>query len=121
MATVAQNNTLSPTSQKSVRSNRRRAHSHLTPSQTPESHEAALQSIRTYLRHHTSYDAFPVSFRMIVLDTKLEVKKALQCLLLNGMDWNSLSRTRTATDPKLDQVSYRRHFGTVKNVDSPGC
>ncbi|CDO75266.1 hypothetical protein BN946_scf184967.g19 [Trametes cinnabarina] len=71
---------------------RPRAASHLPPF-TPESHDAALYAIRHYLKGRTSYDTFPVSFRLIVLDSKLEVKKALQCLLLNGVVsaplWNS--------------------------------
>jgi 5'-AMP-activated protein kinase regulatory gamma subunit len=60
-------------------STRRRAGSHL------ETHDTALHAIRSFLRGHTAYEAFPVSFRLIVLDTKLNVKKALQCLLLNGL------------------------------------
>ncbi|KAF5377492.1 hypothetical protein D9615_005347 [Tricholomella constricta] len=88
--------TLSPSnSPKVVRrrvSTRRRAASHLPPS-SQESHDASLNAIRAFLKSHTSYDAFPVSFRLIVLDTKLNVKKALQCLLLNGVVsaplWNS--------------------------------
>ncbi|THH28877.1 hypothetical protein EUX98_g5300 [Antrodiella citrinella] len=71
---------------------RPRAGSHLPPF-SPESHEAALYAIRHTLRGRTSYDTFPVSFRMIVLDSKLEVRKALQCLLNNGVVsaplWNS--------------------------------
>ena len=63
---------------------RPRAGSHLPPF-TPESHDSALKAIRLYLKGRTSYDTFPVSFRLIVLDSKLEVKKALQCLLINGM------------------------------------
>jgi CBS domain-containing protein len=74
-------------------STRRRAFSHLPPHPSNESHEAALHSIRSFLKLHTAYHAFPVSFRLIVLDTKLNVKKALQCLLLNGVVsaplWNS--------------------------------
>jgi len=80
--------TLSPTSPKVKRRqsarNRTRAGSHCPPQQTQETHDAALYSIRAFLRSRTSYDAFPVSFRLIVLDSQLEVKKALQCLLLNG-------------------------------------
>ena len=80
--------TLSPTSPKVKRRqsarNRQRTGSYLAPQQTQETHDAALYSIRTFLRSRTSYDAFPVSFRLIVLDSQLEVKKALQCLLLNG-------------------------------------
>lgn len=60
---------------------RRRAGSHVAPAQTQESHDAALQSIRAFLRGRSSYDIFPVSFRTIVLDNKLEVKKALNALL----------------------------------------
>ena len=80
--------TLTPTSPKVKRKqsarNRQRTGSYLPPQQTQETHDAALYSIRTFLRSRTSYDAFPVSFRVIVLDSQLEVKKALQCLLLNG-------------------------------------
>ena len=63
---------------------RRRAPSHLPPVQDQESHDNALNVLRNYLKGRTCYDVFPVSFRLIVLDTKLEVKKALQCFLLNG-------------------------------------
>lgn len=58
--------------------------SHLPPLQTQETHDAALESIRLFLRGRSSYDVFPLSSRVIVLDTKLEVKKALGCLLHNG-------------------------------------
>ncbi|PAV22297.1 CBS-domain-containing [Pyrrhoderma noxium] len=87
--------TLSPPSPKVRRqtSSRRRAISQLPPVQTVEAHEAALKSIRAHLRSRTNYDSFPVSYRIIVLDTKLEVRKALQCLLYNGVVsaplWNS--------------------------------
>lgn len=66
-------------------STRRRAPSHLPPVKTQETHDAALQSIRLFLRGRSSYDVFPLSSRVIVLDTKLEVKKALACLLHNGL------------------------------------
>ncbi|KAI0318965.1 hypothetical protein OF83DRAFT_1112762 [Amylostereum chailletii] len=80
------NPTLSPSTKVRRRPSTRRprAGSHLPPVQTQESHDAALQAIRAFLKGRTSYDAFPVSFRLIVLDSQLEVKKALQCLLLNG-------------------------------------
>jgi len=83
----------SPRTPKRRPSTRRRAASHLPPVQSQESHDAALYAIRNVLKGRTCYDAFPVSFRLIVLDTKLNVKKALQCLLLNGVVsaplWNS--------------------------------
>jgi len=92
------NTTLSPTTSPKVKRKgsvrRPRAGSHVPPGPpTPETHDAALNAIRNYLKGRTSYDTFPVSFRLIVLDSKLEVRKALQCLLLNGVVsaplWNS--------------------------------
>src|SRR6202046_301454 len=81
----------SPTVKRKSSSRRTRAGSHLPPP-TQEAHDAALHAIRNYLKGHNAYDAFPVSFRLIVLDTKLNVKKALQCLLLNGEMWFFWSR-----------------------------
>ncbi|KAF8843970.1 hypothetical protein BDN67DRAFT_944222 [Paxillus ammoniavirescens] len=86
--------TQSPRTPKRKSSTRRgRSVSHLPPVQSQEAHDAALYAIRNVLKGRTCYDAFPVSFRLIVLDTKLNVKKALQCLLLNGVVsaplWNS--------------------------------
>ena len=69
---------------------RKRNGSHLPPVQDQESHDNALNMLRNYLRGRTCYDVFPVSFRLIVLDTKLEVQKALQCFLLNGQSHQSL-------------------------------
>jgi len=68
-------------------SSRKRAGSHVPPNQSTvrEIHRDALSSIRAFLRSKSCYDVFPVSFRVIVLDTKLEVKKALRCLILNGV------------------------------------
>lgn len=85
---------VSPTSPRNVRrrgSTRRRAGSHLPPYPSQDTHDNALHAIRSFLKATTSYDAFPVSFRLIVLDTKLNVKKALQCLLLNGVQIQFLS------------------------------
>lgn len=50
----------------------------------PLSHEEALEALRGFLKERSSYDVFPVSFRMIVLDTQLKVKKALDVMLLYG-------------------------------------
>ena len=82
------NSTLSPSRSPTVRrrpssSRRNRAGSHLPPN-SQDKHDAALHAIRNLLKGHTCYDAFPISFRLITLDTKLNVMKALQCLLFNG-------------------------------------
>ena len=79
------NNTLSPPKVKRKGSSRRPRAGSFLPPFTQEPHDSALYAIRTYLKGRTSYDSFPVSFRIIVLDSKLEVRKALTCLLSNGM------------------------------------
>ncbi|KAG6879714.1 hypothetical protein C0992_012562 [Termitomyces sp. T32_za158] len=114
--------TLSPSnSPKAVRrrgSTRRRAGSYLPAYPSQESHDAALNAIRIFLKAHTAYDAFPVSFRLIVLDTKLNVKKALQCLLLNGL----LSRfTPVSASSCAVQASYLPLYGTAKSPVLPAC
>ena len=40
--------------------------------------------IREFLKVRTSYDVLPVSFRLIILDTTLLVKKSLTTLIQNG-------------------------------------
>lgn len=38
----------------------------------------------SFLKEHTAYDVLPVSYRLIVFDTRLLVKKALNALVQNG-------------------------------------
>lgn len=45
----------------------------------------AVQAIRQFLKSKTSYDVLPVSYRLIVLDTSLLVKKSLNILLQNNI------------------------------------
>jgi 5'-AMP-activated protein kinase regulatory gamma subunit len=42
------------------------------------------RAIRAFLKVRTSYDVLPLSFRLIVLDTALLVKKSLNILIQNG-------------------------------------
>lgn len=66
----------------------------------------AVKAMRKFLQSKTSYDVLPVSFRLIVLDTALLVKKSLTILLQNGIVsaplWNSktsrFAGLLTATD-----------------------
>jgi 5'-AMP-activated protein kinase regulatory gamma subunit len=44
------------------------------------SHDEALEALRGFLKERSSYDVFPVSFRLIVLDARLKVKKALDVM-----------------------------------------
>ena len=50
-----------------------------------DKHILALRSIRDFLRGRSSYDVLPVSFRLIVLDTKLVVKPALEVMWQAGV------------------------------------
>ena len=43
------------------------------------------KAVREFLRKRTSYDVLPLSFRLIILNTDLLVKKSLNILLQNGM------------------------------------
>ena len=130
---MTMNTNLSPTSSRILRratTTRRRAGSHLPPVQDQESHDSALNVLRTYLKGRTCYDVFPVSFRLIVLDTKLEVQKALQCFLLNGQSRQSLlihfSNQSQSTDyrpvlPHLIQASSLHLYGTAKSLALLEC
>ena len=123
LAQVMNTATLSPTSPKVKRkqsARRQRAPSHPPPQQTQETHDAALYSIRAFLRSRTSYDAFPVSFRLIVLDSQLEVKKALQCLLLNGGHTRDLVSHQIRLT-FLSQASFLPPSGTARNQSLLGC
>lgn len=42
------------------------------------------RSMRDFLKKRTSYDVLPLSFRLIILNTDLLVKKSLNILLQNG-------------------------------------
>ena len=42
------------------------------------------KAIRDFLKVRTSYDVLPLSFRLIILNTDLLVKKSLNILLQNG-------------------------------------
>ncbi|ANB15165.1 AMP-activated serine/threonine-protein kinase regulatory subunit SNF4 [Sugiyamaella lignohabitans] len=56
----------------------------------------ALISIRAFLKSKTAYDVLPVSFRLIVLDTALLVKKSLTILLQNSIVSAPLWNSRTS-------------------------
>ncbi|MCJ1356173.1 MAG: AMP-activated serine/threonine-protein kinase regulatory subunit [Icmadophila ericetorum] len=56
-----------------------------------------LKSIRDFLKVRTSYDVLPLSFRLIVLDTSLLVKKSLATLIQNGIVSAPLWDSKTST------------------------
>ncbi|CAI2163969.1 1125_t:CDS:2 [Funneliformis geosporum] len=50
-----------------------------------ESNNSPRRLVCNFLKQHSSYDVLPVSYRIIVLDTSLLVKKALAALMQNGI------------------------------------
>ena len=72
-------------------------------------HDDALKKIRTFLKGRSTYDVFPLSFRLLVLDTKLEVKKALASLVQNGSSFLYLGLDRRAKSP----IEYRCRICTA--------
>ncbi|KAF2740134.1 CBS-domain-containing protein [Polyplosphaeria fusca] len=57
----------------------------------------ALRTIRAFLKVRTSYDVLPLSFRLIVFDTSLLVKKSLNILIQNGIVSAPLWDSKTST------------------------
>ncbi|KAF7320421.1 CBS-domain-containing protein [Mycena kentingensis (nom. inval.)] len=98
------------------RPSRRRAASHIDP------HETALQSIRQMLKGRTGYDAFPVSFRLIVLDTRLSVTRALHCLLANNVVsaplWNSQRSAFAGMLTVLDIIHLIQYYYKLAAANS---
>ncbi|KAG6336943.1 hypothetical protein ID866_2137 [Astraeus odoratus] len=110
--------TQSPKTPKRRPSTRRpRAGSHLPPVQTQETHDAALHAIRNVLKGRTCYDTFPVSYRLIVLDTKLNVKKALQCVVSAPL-WNSEKSKFSGMLTVLDIIHLIQYYYDNANYDT---
>ncbi|KAG4303162.1 hypothetical protein PCANB_000458 [Pneumocystis canis] len=65
----------------------------------------ALESIRRFIRSKTCYDVLPMSFRMIVLDTELLVKKSLTILAQNNIVSAPMWNTKTCAFAGLLTVS----------------
>lgn len=57
----------------------------LSAEQIEHDQRIGIKAIRLFLQSKTSYDVLPVSYRLIVLDTSLLVKKSLNILLQNNI------------------------------------
>ncbi|KJZ70248.1 hypothetical protein HIM_10362 [Hirsutella minnesotensis 3608] len=55
------------------------------PSPLDKEQRQGLRAIRDFLKVRTSYDVLPMSFRLIVLDTDLLIKKSLNILIQNAI------------------------------------
>jgi 5'-AMP-activated protein kinase regulatory gamma subunit len=82
------------------------------------------RSIRDFLKKRTSYDVLPLSFRLIILNTDLLVKKSLNILMQNGLtpflhlSVDILKSSRSA-DPAIGIVSaplWDSHTSTFAGI-----
>ncbi|KAF2817222.1 CBS-domain-containing protein [Mytilinidion resinicola] len=73
-----------------------------------------LRIIRAFLKVRTSYDVLPLSFRLIVLDTSLLVKKSLNILIQNGIVsaplWDSKSSTFAGLLTTSDYMNVIQYY-----------
>ncbi|RDW94797.1 putative nuclear protein SNF4 [Coleophoma crateriformis] len=73
-----------------------------------------LKSIRDFLRVRTSYDVLPLSFRLIILNTELLVKKSLNILLQNGIVsaplWDSQTSTFAGLLTTSDYINVIQYY-----------
>ncbi|PHH93359.1 hypothetical protein CDD83_5913 [Cordyceps sp. RAO-2017] len=87
------------------------------PSPLDKEQRQGLRAIRDFLKVRTSYDVLPLSFRLIVLDTDLLIKKSLNILIQNAIVsaplWDSetcrFAGILTATD-YINVIQYYCQF-----------
>ncbi|QLI69320.1 5'-AMP-activated protein kinase subunit gamma [Metarhizium brunneum] len=87
------------------------------PSPLDKEQRQGLKAIRDFLKVRTSYDVLPLSFRLIVLDTDLLIKKTLNILIQNTIVsaplWDSqrgrFAGILTATD-YINVIQYYCQF-----------
>ncbi|RKF80491.1 5'-AMP-activated protein kinase subunit gamma [Golovinomyces cichoracearum] len=86
---------------------------------------AAQNAIRDFLKIRTSYDVLPLSFRLIILDTDLLVKKSLTILLQNGIVsaplWDSHTSTFAGLLTTSDYINVVQYYwqnpDTLNQID----
>lgn len=75
---------------------------------------SGLNAIREFLKIRTSYDVLPLSFRLIILDTDLLVKKSLTILLQNGIVsaplWDSHTSTFAGLLTTSDYINVVQYY-----------
>ncbi|TWU74873.1 AMP-activated serine/threonine-protein kinase regulatory subunit [Metarhizium rileyi] len=87
------------------------------PSPLDKDQRQGLKAIRDFLKVRTSYDVLPLSFRLIVMDTNLLIKKTLNILIQNSIVsapvWDSqrgrFAGILTATD-YINVIQYYCQF-----------
>ncbi|ORZ21518.1 hypothetical protein BCR42DRAFT_407691 [Absidia repens] len=101
--------------------------SHRDPSNTSPSQPTAEQVcdiqrvMCSFLKQHTAYDVLPVSYRLIVFDTRLLVKKALHALIQNGIVsaplWDSSTQKFTGMLTVSDFINLIQYYYNHSSVE----
>lgn len=107
------NNTLTPLAESTSAGG---AATHTPPSSVHIVNEQkqAVRSIRKFLQSKSAYDVLPVSFRLIVLDTALLVRKSLTILLQNNIVsaplWNSKTSKFAGLLTAADYINVIQYY-----------
>jgi len=76
--------------------------------------QQGLKAIRDFLKKRTSYDVLPLSFRLVILNTDLLVKKSLNILLQNGIVsaplWDSHTSTFAGLLTTSDYINVVQYY-----------
>ncbi|CAH7688296.1 hypothetical protein PPACK8108_LOCUS23240 [Phakopsora pachyrhizi] len=95
-----------------------------------DDHNQALKNMRDFLREKTCYDILPESYRLIVFDNSLGIKRALTALMTNGVVSAPLYDSTsfkfcgmfTLTDViHLIQYFYLKALPNQYNLDNPSA
>ncbi|EGS21055.1 uncharacterized protein CTHT_0028950 [Thermochaetoides thermophila DSM 1495] len=91
-----------------------RTMSERTPSALDREQMQGLKGIREFLKVRTSYDVLPLSFRLVVLDTELLIKKSLSILIQNGIVsaplWDSKTSTFAGLLTSTDYINVIQYY-----------
>ncbi|KAL1867345.1 hypothetical protein VTK73DRAFT_4224 [Phialemonium thermophilum] len=84
------------------------------PSPLDRDQMQGLRGIREFLKVRTSYDVLPLSFRLIVLDNDLLIKKSLNILIQNGIVsaplWDSRNSTFAGLLTSTDYINVIQYY-----------
>ncbi|EFX04815.1 nuclear protein snf4 [Grosmannia clavigera kw1407] len=73
-----------------------------------------LENIRDFLKVRTSYDVLPLSFRLIILDNQLLIRKSLSILIQNGIVsaplWDSEKSTFAGLLTSTDYINLIQYY-----------
>ena len=95
--------------QDSTTSTNTRARGPLGTAGRPLHHRQGLSAIRAFLRRESCFDILPESFRLIVFDNKLLIKRALVALQTNGeVQLASWMRARIDLQDAFHHIRYLR-------------